>query len=115
MSQSTQTPTADIACNLLAISAEERPGHIERSGTLFGSALEVQELADGYAFRLPVESETLLQAAQFIANERLCCPFFTFTLRVEPNQSGMWLTLTGDESVKEVAASVMDIAGMMEK
>lgn len=115
MSQPVQSPPTDIACNLLAIAADERPGHIERSGSLFGSVLEVQELADGYAFRLPVESETLLQAAQFIANERLCCPFFTFTLRIEPNQSAVWLTLTGDDAVKEVAASVMDVAGMMKR
>ena len=40
-------------------------------------------------------------AAKFIENERLCCPFFHFGLKVEPNGGRLWLRLTGGEGVKE--------------
>ena len=57
-------------------------------------------MPDGYAFRLPNESDVLLKAAEFIALERLCCPFFGFSLEVEPEGGALWLRLTGREGVK---------------
>ena len=89
-----------IACDLTAIDATERDQHILSAEKLFASVMEVQELADGYTFRLPAESLTLRSAADFIANERLCCPFFDFTLKVGA-QSGLWLSLTGSAEVKQ--------------
>jgi hypothetical protein len=89
-----------IACDLTAIPAEQREGHLQIAQKLLASVLEVQELSDGYALRLPAESEMLLNVAQYIANERLCCPFFDFTLKVGAQNSGIWLWLTGGGEVK---------------
>jgi len=89
-----------IACDLTVMNAQEREQHFLTVHELFASVLEVQERPDGYAFRLPTESLTLRSAAEFIANERLCCPFFEFTLKVEPQQAGLWLWLTGSAEVK---------------
>ena len=41
-------------------------------------------LPEGYAFCLPVEPNTLRKTVEFISLERLCCPFLSFALEVEP-------------------------------
>jgi len=41
-----------------------------------------------------------MQAAEFIAKERLCCPFFGFAIEIEPEQGALWLSLTGRQRVK---------------
>jgi hypothetical protein len=90
-----------IACNPGAIAASDRPAHIDLSKEIFASStlLEVKELANGYAFQLPMETPMIHKVAQFIANERLCCSFFTFTLIVNDQ---LWLELTGSEDVKQI-------------
>lgn len=60
----------------------------------------MRELPEGYAFELPNESDVLLTASEFIINERLCCPFFDFTLEVEREGGPMWLSLKGRDGVK---------------
>ena len=90
-----------FACDLTALSAEERKLHAATTEEVFAAVQEVRELSDGYALRLPGESATLLKAAAFIANERLCCPFFTFALEVEPEGGPLWLRLTGGDGIKQ--------------
>jgi hypothetical protein len=90
-----------IACDLSAIPADERENHIATAPELFKSVTESRELPNGYAFRFPAETETVLKIAHYIANERLCCPFFGFTIEVEPGQAGLWLHLTGTPEVKQ--------------
>lgn len=58
-------------------------------------------MPDGYAFRFPSKQSTILLASEFIARERLCCPFFTFELVIEPEDGPLWLRLRGAEGVKE--------------
>ncbi len=48
----------------------------------------------------------LLTIAAFIADERLCCPFFHFRLDIEPEQGPIWLQLTGTEDVKPFLQSL---------
>lgn len=100
--ESTEVP---IACDLTAISSEKRGEHIERAKNLFASFREIKELSDGYAFRLPPDSDSIIQAALFTATERLCCPFFTFTLQI--NGKSVWLSLTGSKSVKQYLHDTM--------
>ncbi|MBD0325025.1 MAG: hypothetical protein ICV68_01255 [Pyrinomonadaceae bacterium] len=89
-----------FACDMNAIEPERRGEHMRTSEELFRAVEEMRELANGYAFRLANEPEVLLKAAQFIALEKLCCPFFGFTLEVEPEGGAVWLSLTGREGVK---------------
>jgi hypothetical protein len=65
------------------------------------SGQELRELPDGYALRLPAESETVRDVAEYITLERLCCPFFRFDMEVEQEGGPLWLRLTGREGVKE--------------
>jgi hypothetical protein len=88
-----------IACDLTAIVADERAAHERSARQLFFDPIpQRQELADGYAFRFSAADYPLL--AGFIANERLCCPFFCFTLEVTPAQGPIWLRITGGDGVK---------------
>ena len=89
-----------IACDMSAIEPSLRAGHVATGGRLFRAAEEIRELSDGYAFRLPNESDTLRDAAEFICLERLCCPFLGFALEVTPEGGAVWLRLTGREGVK---------------
>jgi hypothetical protein len=88
-----------FACDMTAIGPEQRGAHLDTIERLFGSVESIRELANGYSFQLPNEFDVLL-AAQFIALERLCCPFFGFGLDVEREGGAVWLRLTGREGVK---------------
>jgi hypothetical protein len=89
-----------IACDLTAIGVEQRDSHLTQAKHLLSQVTqEIQELADGYAFRFAADDYP--QVAAFIANERLCCPFFTFVLEVPSAQRPLWLRITGGEGVKE--------------
>lgn len=89
-----------FACVMDAIEPSKRQQHLAAAKHLFGSVEEIRELPDGYAFHLPNESDVLLKVAEFISLERLCCPFFGFSLEVEPEGGAAWLHLTGREGVK---------------
>jgi hypothetical protein len=86
-------------CNMLALSPAQRTAHQELIGRLFGSLVqETRELPDGYAYRFDGEHYPLV--AEFITNERLCCPFLTFSLNVSPHGGPLWLQLTAEGDVK---------------
>ena len=89
-----------FACDMTAIAPEQRGAHIATIERLFRFAQNMRELPDGYAFELPNEPDALMTAAQFIALERLCCPFFGFGIEVEREGGSVWLSLTGREGVK---------------
>src|SRR5262245_19691063 len=96
-----QKSEAPIACNLAAIPAERLEQHKATAEQIFGAVGEICELPDGYAFRLPETTDMLLKVAEFVSHERLCCPFFRFTLELEPQGGPLWLKLTGAEGVKQ--------------
>ena|SRR5690242_20541305 len=103
MVQPTTTSTL-LACDLTAIDAAEREAHQALAARLLTEiALETQELADGYAFRFP--AEVYPDVVAFVANERLCCPFFTFMLEVTPGRGPLWLRITGPDGVKAMLRS----------
>lgn len=90
-----------IACDLTAIEDEDLEPHRETAEAVFESIDGLQELPDGYAFRLPPETHLISQAGAFVSRERLCCPFFNFTLEVTSDHGPVWLKLTGRDGVKK--------------
>ena len=101
---STDTTTQSeviIACNPNAISPQQQERWLEVGTQLYAAVQEVQELPDGYAFRLPSTSAMLLLVAEDLNFERLCCPFIHFTLDIAPSGAPFWLRYTGGEEVKE--------------
>lgn len=89
-----------FACDMTAIAAEQRAAHLATIDKLFSAVESLRELPNGYSVRLPNRSDILLIAAEFIALERLCCPFFDFTLEIGREGGAVWLSLTGREGVK---------------
>jgi hypothetical protein len=102
MSEQTIENEVPIACSLTAIGPDELPRHRAVTRELFAAVVERVERDDGYGFRLPPESTTILLAAEFITRERLCCPFYTFTLELEPAGRALWLRIIGEEGAKDV-------------
>jgi hypothetical protein len=90
-----------FACSLTALTTEQRKRHAELRKVLGEAIKEIQELPDGYAFRLPDDMKTIVNAAEFITYEKLCCPFFKFNLEIESDGKPVWLKLTGREGVKQ--------------
>ena len=90
-----------LACNMLALNAEERKRHKAVSEQMRAAVKEVQPLPDGYALRFEAEQSTILLVSEFIARERLCCPFFRFELIAEQENGPLWLRLRGREGVKK--------------
>lgn len=90
-----------IACDLSAIEPGERSRHKQTSEQIFDSVEQVRELAAGYAFQLPAKTNSIENAAAFIARERLCCLFFTFNLVVTPSHGPVWLEITGKGPIKQ--------------
>lgn len=89
-----------LACDMTAFSPSERTQHRAAIQEVFGAVEELQDLPNGYRFRLPSDTDWLMKVADFIGKERLCCPFFTFGLTLEPEQKALWLSLTGREGIK---------------
>lgn len=107
--QKTQPSEAVIACNPRAIATNQRNDHeaVAKEIFSFDSVLEVRELPNGYGFQLPLETTMLHKVITFVANERLCCPFFTFTLVIGEQ---FWFELTGNQEVKDYIKAEIIIA-----
>jgi len=89
-----------FVCDMSAIEPHHRKQHVAIAREIFRAVKEIRELPNGYAFRLPNEAPVLLKIAEFIAREKLCCPFFGFSLEVQPTGGPVWLSLTGDDGIK---------------
>lgn len=106
-------PTANkpiIGCTLIGREFVERKEAI--GSNLFSHVERVEELADGFAYRLPVGEAWAAKALDFITAERHCCPFFTFELVFEPNDGPRWLRLRGSDEIKAFIAAELDRAGL---
>ena len=94
----TDTP---LVCNMDVFTPAQRESHILKTTQLFQAVQGVQEIENGYAFRFPNETELIARIAEFISNERLCCPFLTFTLNVFSSDEPISLSLTGPTGTQE--------------
>jgi hypothetical protein len=90
-----------LTCDWTAIDAAQREHHQANTEQLLAAVQATQELPEGYAFRFSAEPDLIIKMAEFIALERLCCPFFTFVLEVKPAGGPLWLKLTGRPGVKQ--------------
>jgi hypothetical protein len=95
------TNEAPLYRDLSALDPAQRERHQANTEQLFGSVEQIEELPEGYAFRWPAESVTILKVADFISLERLCCPFFNFALELEAENGPLWLKLSGRAGVKQ--------------
>ena len=91
-----------FACNRLALTPEIRKRHFDELGPqLRDLKTGVRELSNGYEFSFPADSKTFALLAEWVDQERLCCPFFDIDLRVEREGGPLRLRLTGRPGTKD--------------
>ena len=94
----TDTP---LVCNMSVFTPVQRDSHIQSTTQLVQAIQRVQEVENGYEFTFPNEKEFISKIAEFISNERLCCPFLEFTLNVNSNSEPISLSLIGPLGTQE--------------
>ena len=102
LSDTTPQNETVIACDPSALTPYQQERWVkEIVPKLYSAVQEIQELPNGWAWRLPSTPEILLLLAEDLNMERVCCPFVHYTLEIGPNRAPFWLRWTGDEGVKE--------------
>jgi hypothetical protein len=100
-SMGNQAHESPFACDRLALEPVARSRHFDQLGPqLRAIKTGVRELSNGYAFQFPADVKTVQLVAEWAAGERLCCPFFDISIRLEPEGGPVWLTITGREGTK---------------
>ena len=95
------TEDLPIACDASVLTPEEREHWVQDiAPKLYPQVQEIRELPNGWAWRLPSTPEVLFLLAEEMNVERLCCPFVTYTLEIQPNRGPFWLRMTGGAGVK---------------
>jgi hypothetical protein len=89
-----------FACDMSALSPRQRTHHLSNIRSIFAAVRAIRELPDGYEFEFTYSSDSLDALADFVAHEKLCCPFFSFGVQVEPAADTLSLRLTGPDGVK---------------
>jgi len=99
------TKQSPLVCNDAALTTAQ----LVRLGALvkgFRTAKqEVKELPDGYALRLPCETSTIMDVAEFMALVRTCSPYFDTALEAGREDGPVWLRVTGRPGVKQLVRS----------
>jgi hypothetical protein len=90
-----------LACNMDVFNRTERENHLQATRQLFQSVQGIHESENGYEFLFPNGSEIIMALADFITNERRCCPFLDFTLTVSENAKPVTLLLSGPEGTRK--------------
>ena len=100
-----------IACDPNALTPDQQEYWVkEIVPKLYREVQEIQELPNGWVWRLPSTSQVLTLVAEDLNMERLCCPFVNYTLEIEPNRGPFWLRMTGSEGVKEFLKMAFEAA-----
>jgi hypothetical protein len=89
-----------FACNMNALSNEQRSRHSELSGFLRARLMIVREIAKGYEFEFPAIPDNYRALTELTPLEHACCPFFTISIVLRQDDQLVW-QLTGDEGVKQ--------------
>ena len=96
-----------IACNLVAIHETQRPRYFALRARVLAAVDGIDETEDGFV--LGVGSD-LVALAEWIAFERLCCPFLSFRLTIE-SDGPVRLELRGAEGVKDFLREEFSVLG----
>jgi len=93
-------PTVPLACNMGVFTTDQREAHIRTTNQLFQAVQGSLEREGGFEFTF-LNDTNIQKIGEFIANEKLCCPFLKFALTVNSNTEPISLLLTGPEGTQE--------------
>jgi len=83
--QGERSSSTPIACDLSVFDPAQREEHGKELQRLLSSAEGLESRGNQRALRFPYERALFIDAATWIADEGRCCPFFRFSLRLEPS------------------------------
>lgn len=115
LSNTTTANDLPIVCDPNALTTEQSERWMIVGKQMYQAIQEVRELPNGYGFRLPSDSATLMLIAEDLSMERLCCPFLHFTLEITPAGGPLWLSFTGGEGVKEFLRFSFEEANLLDE
>ena len=98
-----------FACDLTAIPASERGAHQEVTRHLISSATAIRESGDGFV--LEVSADERETVTQFVARERLCCPFLEFVVVAAPERRIVEVHINGPTGAKEFIRAELHLPG----
>ncbi len=91
-----------FACSLEKSLTKEQREHKKQIAQKMESArIETKELANGYVFRFRPEAVSFAEIADWVATERVCCPFFDLAIDAERENGPLSLKITGRDGVKQ--------------
>jgi hypothetical protein len=103
-SRNTQNPAraeSPFACSLEQSLTKEQRAHKKQIALKMESArIETKEIADGYVFRFRPDAVSFAEIADWVATERVCCPFFDLAIEAERENGPLSLRISGREGVK---------------
>lgn len=88
-----------LACNMNALSSEQRARHSEVTKRLLAADLR-SETADGHVFVVDRERISVAELAEWVADESRCCPAVDYEVAL-PAFGPLTLRLLGGADVKE--------------
>ena len=99
-----------LACHMDALSQGQQARHEELLEQAKATAQGIEELADGYRFKFPSSDRTILEMAELITLERLCCPFLDLALEAPRDDGPISLSISGRDGVKEFLAKELGLS-----
>ena len=94
----TSQPKRVLACNMNALTAEQRTRHVAATRRLLESSKR-EDLPDGYLFTIDRAHISVADLAEWVADESRCCPALDFHVEL-PAFGPMVLRIDGGEDVK---------------
>jgi hypothetical protein len=104
-----QSLAGKFACNLKALTPDQRTAHGALTHQLLGAVIERREISSGFELRLDSRKISIVGLATWVDAERRCCPFLGLAIEKEPDDGALWLRLTGPEGVKDFLLAEMQV------
>ncbi len=89
-----------FACDMNALTSDQRARHRELGASLRSTLTAVRELDDGFEFEFPLASAIYGALSELTPLEHACCPFFDISIVLTNDGRLVW-QLTGNEGVKQ--------------
>lgn len=101
-------PDVPVACEMKALSREERARQAELLARVRSRVSSNAELSDGFELRFPADPAHFVEAAEWIALERRCCRFAAFEVAWRDDRE-FTIRVRGPEGSKDVFAAEMGL------
>ncbi|WP_276484809.1 hypothetical protein [Paraflavitalea pollutisoli] len=97
----------EMTCKLTSLELRQRKATVIAS--LKKQIVERKELSNGFSYKFKGTDSVIDELTMFIKTERQCCDFFEFGLSVKGDGSTAWLTITGEQGVKDFITTELDM------